>query len=93
MSGLTVIAGLAGLVWGALGGLINVSIMKKAIGKENNNAVMGGNLARTVVDLVFLGLVFLLSGLLPFPYEPMLIGTAISLSVVSIAFAFRFGKK
>ena len=83
---------LAGLVWGALCGGFNVWIMKRAIQKENDRAVMTANSARMAVDLVSLGLVFFLKGILPFPYEPMLIGTAVALSVVTILFAFRYGR-
>lgn len=87
------IGGLAGLAWGALCGVLNILILKKAIGKNNNNAIMAANLGRMAVDLAALGLVFLLRGLLPFSYEAMLIGTAVALSVVTLVFAFRYGKK
>ena len=89
----TVFAALAGLAWGALCGLANALIMKKAIEKNSNNAVMAANALRMAVDLVALLAVFLLRGLLPFPYEAMIIATAVALSVVTIIFAFRYGKK
>lgn len=88
----TVIGILAGLGWGALCGLFNVWILKRAIRKENSQAIMAANAARMGVDLLSLGLVFLARRILPFPYEPMLIGTAIALSVVTIVFAYRYGK-
>ena len=88
-----VIGVLAGLVWGALIGLVNTLIMKKGLKKNDSNLVMAANLARMVLDLAALGLVFLLRNLLPFPYEPMLVGTAVALSVVSLVFAFRYGKR
>lgn len=84
---------LAGLVWGGLIGLVNTLIMKKGLKKNDNNLVMAANLARMVLDLAALGLVFLLRNLLPFPYEPMLVGTAVALSIVSLVFAFRYGKR
>ena len=84
---------LAGLVWGGLIGLVNILIMKKGLKKNDNNLVMAANLARMVLDLAALGLVFLLRNLLPFPYEPMLVGTAVALSIVSLVFAFRYGKR
>lgn len=83
---------LAGLVWGALCGGVNVHIMKRAIQKGKDQAVMTANALRMAVDLAALGLVFLVRKLLPFPYEAMLIGTAVALSVVTIVFAFRYGK-
>lgn len=84
---------LAGLVWGALCGLLNTRILKKTIEKNENNALMAGNLLRLLVDAAALGAVFLLRGLLPFSFEAALVGTAIALSLVTIAFAFRYGKK
>ena len=87
------IGALAGLVWGAVCGIVNLLILKKAIGKNDNNAMMTANLLRMVIDLVALGAVFMLRNLLPFSYEAMLIATAVALSVVTIAYAFRYGKK
>ncbi len=84
---------LAGLVWGGLIGLVNTLIMKKGLKKNDSNLVMAANLGRMALDLAALGLVFLLRGLLPFPYEAMLIGTAVALSLVSLIFAFRYGKR
>lgn len=87
------IGALAGLAWGAVCGIVNLLILKKAIGKNDNNAMMTANLLRMVIDLVALGAVFMLRNLLPFSYEAMLIATAVALSVVTIAYAFRYGKK
>ena len=84
---------LAGLVWGALCGLANAMIMKKAVEKNNSSLVLGANVLRIGVDLLALLAVFLLRGALPFPYEATLVGTAVALSIVTIIFAFRFGKK
>ena len=84
---------LAGLVWGALWGGLNILILKKSLGKNDSNVLMAGNLARMVVDLAALLLVFLLRKVLPFSYEAMLVGTAVALSVTSLIFAFRYGKK
>ena len=75
---------LAGLVWGALCGLANAMIMKKAVEKNNSSLVLGANVLRMGVDLL---------ALLAFPYEATLVGTAVALSIVTIIFAFRFGKK
>ena len=84
---------LAGLVWGGLIGLVNMLIMKKGLKKKDSNLVMAANLGRMVLDLAALGIVFLLRTLLPFPYEPMLMGTAVALSAASLIFAFRYGKR
>ncbi len=84
---------LAGLVWGALCGVLNILILKKSLGKNDSNLLMAANLGRMAVDLAALLLVFLLRKILPFSYEAMLVGTAVALSVASLIFAFRYGKK
>ena len=89
----TVFAALAGLAWGALCGFANVLILKKAIAKNDSNILMAANLGRMTVDLLALLAVFLLRTLLPFPYEAVLVGTALALSAVPLFFAFRYGKR
>ena len=84
---------LAGLVWGALWGGLNILILKKSLQKNDSNLLMAGNLGRMAVDLAALLLVFLLRKTLPFSYEAMLVGTAVALSVTSLVYAFRCGKK
>lgn len=84
---------LAGLVWGALWGGLNILILKKSLGKNDSNLLMAANLGRMVIDMAALLLVFLLRKILPFSYEAMLVGTAVALSVASLIFAFRYGKK
>ena len=84
---------LAGLAWGALWGWVNTLILNKALQKKDANAIMAGNLGRLLVDALALSAVFLLRKVLPFPYEAMLIATALALSAVTLVFAFRFGKK
>ena len=87
------IGAVLGLLWGGAFGLLNGWILKKAVGKGASNAVLAANLGRMAIDLVALGSVFLLRGLLPIPYEPVLIATAVALSLMSILTAFRYGKK
>ena len=88
-----VLGGLAGLVWGAVCGWVNLLILKKAIRKNDSKAVMAANLGRMGIDLLALLLVFLLRRVLPFSYEAMMIATAVALSVATLIFAFRYGKK
>ena len=83
----------AGLVWGALAALVNMLINKKALAKADTNALLAANLGRMAIDVAALALVFLLRKQLPFSYEAMLIGTAVSLSLLNIAFAFRMAGK
>ena len=84
---------LAGLAWGALWGGLNILILKKSLKKNDSNVLMAANLGRMAVDLAALLLVFLLRKILPFSYEAMMIGTAVALSVTSLVYAFRCGKK
>ncbi len=83
------IAVLAGAVWGVVAALINMAINQKALAKNTTRALLAANMARTVVDLASLGAVFLLRKVLPFPYEAMMLGVAISLSVLTVVFAYR----
>jgi len=84
-----VIGALCGLVWGAAAALLNSRISKRCIAKNSTPALMGANLARVGVDIAALGAVFLLRKVLPFPYEAMLIATAIAMSLVTIVCAYR----
>ena len=87
-----VLGALAGLAWGALAAFINYRINRAAIRKSTNASVMAANLARTAVDLVVLGTVYLLRKLLPFSFEATIIATAITLSILTIVFAYRLSK-
>ena len=84
---------LAGLLWGAAAAAVNMGISKKALAKGSTNVLLAANLGRTAVDIAALASVFLLRKLLPFSYEAMLVGTAISLSLLTILFAFRMAGK
>ena len=88
-----VIGVLAGVLWGALAAFVNLKINQKALAKNSTNALMAANLGRTAVDIAALGIVFLLRGVLPFSYEAMLIGTAVSLSLLTVVFAYRLAGK
>ncbi len=85
---------LAGLVWGALAAFVNYAINRAALKKNSSSALLAANAARFAVDLVALGMVFLLRKQLPFRFEAALIAAAISLSVLNIILAYRLvGKK
>ena len=87
-----VFGALAGLLWGALTAFVNSRISKKAIEKNTTQAVLVGNFSRTLIDFVALGAVFLLRNVLPFSFEAMLIGTAASLGLLTVFFAYRLSK-
>ena len=87
-----VLGALAGILWGALAAFVNFNINKAALKKSSNTSMLAANLARTGVDLVALGTVFLLRKLLPFHFEAALIATAITLSTLTVVFAYRLSK-
>lgn len=79
---------LAGLVWGALFGLISAVITKK-IASGDGRLVGALSGVRLLVDLAALAAVYFTRELLPLRFEYTLIATAIALSLVSIVAAFR----
>ena len=83
----------AGVLWGALAAYVNLRINKAALAKGSTNALLAANLGRTAVDIAALAAVFLLRKVLPFSYEAALISTAITLSLLTVAFAFRMAGK
>ena len=87
-----VIGAAVGLLWGAVIAWVNSRINKNAIAKNTTKALMTANLCRTGLDIFGLGLVFLLRKLLPFSFEATIVGTAASLGLLTVYFAFRLSK-
>ena len=83
-----VFGALAGLLWGALAAFVNLKINQAALKKNTNAAMIGANTARTAVDLIALGTVFLLRKHLPFSFEATIIAAAVSLSLLTVALAY-----
>ena len=83
-----VFGALAGLLWGALAAFVNLKINQAALKKSTNAAMLGANAARTAVDLIALGTVFLLRKVLPFSFEATIIATAVSLSLLTVVLAY-----
>jgi hypothetical protein len=80
---------LAGAVWGVLGACLNNAVLGRALRGGKDDAVLGANLLRALVDLLLLAVVVLLRGVLPFRYEMALAGTVSALGMMGIYFAFR----
>ena len=87
-----VIGAVAGLLWGALIAWLNARITRAFLTKGTANAVMTGNLIRTLTDIGALTLVFLLRNVLPFSFEAAIVATAIALGLLTVLFAFRLAK-
>lgn len=82
-----------GLVWGLLAALLGGLVTRRAMAKNTEGAMIAVSLLRTVIDLVALGLIFLLRKVLPFDYTWMMLATAVSLSLGTIVISFRIAKK
>ena len=79
---------LAGLVWGAIFGLIGALITKKiASGDERKIGAM--SMLRLLIDAAALAAVYFTRDLLPLRFEVTLVTTAIALSLIGIIAAFR----
>lgn len=87
-----VLGALAGLVLGSLVSLLNYRLMKKAVSKNSNNAMLAGNFTRSAVDIVSLGAVFLLRNVLPFSFEACIVAMAAVMGLGTVYFSFKIAK-
>ena len=81
-----------GRLWGALVAWVNSRINRRAIEKNDTKAMMSASLTRTVIDIAALGAVFLLRNVLPFNFEATIAGTAASLGLLTVYFAFQLSR-
>ena len=87
-----VIGAFLGLFWGALVAWLNSRINRIAIEKNSTKAMMGASMGRTAIDIAALGLVFLLRNVLPGNFEATIVGTAASLGLLTVFFAFQLSR-
>ena len=87
-----VIGAVTGLLWGALIAWLNSLINKQAIRKNSTKAMLLANFGRTLIDIAALGSVFLLRNVLPGNFEATIAGTAASLGLLTVFFAFRLAR-
>ncbi len=87
-----VIGAVMGLLWGALIAWINLQINKNALQKNSARAMMTASFGRTAMDIAALGAVFLLRNVLPGNFEATIAGTAASLGLLTVFFAFRLSR-
>ncbi len=87
-----VIGAVIGLLWGTLVAWLNSRINKAAIAKNSTKAMMGASMGRTAIDIAALGLVFLLRNVLPGNFEATIVGTAASLGLLTVFFAFQLSR-
>ncbi len=87
-----VIGAIVGLLWGALIAWLNSRINKAAIAKNSTKALMAANFGRTLVDIAGLAVIFFLRKVLPFSFEATIAGTAASLGLLTVFFAYRMSR-
>ena len=87
-----VIGAVTGLLWGALVAWLNSRINKKAIEKNSTKAMLTASFLRTAIDVAALAAVFLLRNVLPGNFEATIVGTAASLGMLTVYFAYRLSK-
>jgi len=88
-----VIGALAGIAWGGAVGFLNAKLMRYFVSKNSNTMMMVSTWVKTLVDVAALAVVFLLRKSLPFQLSTCLIGTAITLSMVTMYSAFKLAKE
>ena len=72
---------LLGLIWGALFAWLGSLPLRRALVKDNTQALLAANLARSLVDVGALALPFLLRERLPVSINWFLIAAALALSL------------
>lgn len=87
-----VIGAAVGLIWGALVAWLNSGISRRALRKNSTKAIMTANTFRMLIDLAALALVFLLRNVFPFSFEATIAGTAVSLGLLTVVFAYLLSK-
>ena len=87
-----VIGAVVGLLWGTLVAWLNAGVNKRAIQKNSTKAMLMANFGRAAIDIAALGVIFLLRKVLPFNFEATIVGTAASLGLLTVYFAYRLSK-
>lgn len=83
---------LLGLAWGACAACLNAAIMKHFIKRQNASMLMAGNIIRFFVDILALGLCLLLRNSESISFYTAIVGTAVSLSILTIIFTYKLAK-
>jgi|GEM_PF-715174 len=83
---------LGGAVWGLLAALLNATLMKRAVAKNDIKSVSICNMLRFVVDAGGLAVVFLLRAVIPMHFTAAIVATAAAMSIFTVYFTFRIAK-
>lgn len=84
---------LAGAALGAVVALLGAWISYRTLCHKGESAVMAAMIARMLLDAAALGAVYFLRTMLPFPFEPTMIGTALGLSVTGIVTGWKLSRR
>ena len=82
---------LGGAVWGLLAALLNATLMKRAVSKNDIKSVSLCNMLRFFIDAGALAIVFLMRAVIPMDFSAAIIATA-AMSIFTIVFTFRIAR-
>lgn len=83
---------LIGLAWGAAAALLNAKITKHFLAKNSSGAMLAANLLHVLVDITAMAAALLLRMTESISFYTAIVGTAVSLSMLTIIFAFKMSK-
>ena len=81
---------LGGAVWGLLAALLNATLMKRAVSKNDIKSVSLCNMLRFFIDAGALAIVFLMRAVIPMDFSAAIIAAA--MSIFTIVFTFRIAR-
>lgn len=85
---------LVGFAFGAFVSYLVERFTNRALlNADNKNNILGISLARQFCHVATLLVVFLLRNRIPLPFVPLILGTAVGISILSIALAFRTARQ
>ncbi|MBO4853542.1 MAG: hypothetical protein J5482_00140 [Oscillospiraceae bacterium] len=87
------LGGLSGVAFGAAVALLGAYISNGVLRRRGESAVMAVMAARMLLDAAALGAVYLMRHVLPLPFEPIMIGTALGLSLTGIVTGWKLSHR
>ena len=81
-----------GAVWGLLAALLNATLMKRAVSKNDIKSVSLCNMLRFFIDAGALAIVFLMRAVIPMHVTAAIVATAAAMSIFTVYFTFRIAK-
>ena len=75
-----------------LAALLNATLMKRAVSKNDIKSVSLCNMLRFFIDAGALAIVFLMRAVIPMDFTAAIIATAAAMSIFTIVFTFRIAR-